>query len=140
MISCLPRNKNQAFNPFLSSNFTDIVFNLISNNGRYYNDEYADYLFAEKKFNVFNITDYKNNDFCWHENYILSISIDFLEPQDILFGLEEGQIFVLPCCIMNKYFREIFNENNILIGRYTINEKNIHEAKNNKQTKAKNHE
>ena len=105
MISCLPRNKNQAFNPFLSSNFTDIVFNLISNNGRYYNDEYADYLFAEKKFNVFNITDYKNNDFCWHENYILSISIDFLEPQDILFGLEEGQIFVLPCCIMNKDFK-----------------------------------
>ena len=118
-----PRTKVQAFNPFISSDMNDLVFSFTSNNGRYFNDEYANYIYDERKFNVFKTSDYKDTSFCWHENYILSISLDYLQIIDILFGLEEGQIFVVPCCIMNESFKKIFNQDNILIGRYINNEK-----------------
>ena len=70
-----PRTKVQAFNPFISSDMIDLVFSFTSNNGRYFNDEYANHIYDERKFNVFKTSDYKETSFCWHENYILSISL-----------------------------------------------------------------
>ena len=120
---CRPRSLNETFNPFINSNFTDISFSLSSNNGRWQNDEFADILYDEGRMNVFKISDFCNNkDFCWNDFNFLSINIDGIDIKDILLGLEEEQIFVLPCNILDKIFRDIFDEKNLLIGRYVNNE------------------
>lgn len=118
-----PTNIKTAYNPFNNNNFSDIVFSLSTNNGRFQSDEFADELYKEGNFNVFKIGKYNEEKFCWNEANFLSIPLDGFKIDELIFGLEEEQLFVVPCYKLDVNFRKVFNENNLLIGRYINGEK-----------------
>lgn len=125
MLSCIPRDKGITINPFTANDFIDITFNLATNNGRFIDDRFADCLYNESKLNVFKIFGYNDKSFCWNDANMFSISLDGITIIDIIYGLEENQLFVIPCNILDDNFKSIFNEKNLLLGRYINNEANL---------------
>ena len=91
-----PRNKYACINPYKVNDFSEIVWMLVTNNGRFNDAEYA-YKYNDNLIHVFNTNNYKDFSFDWDNAKLFSL--DKITPFEVVTGLEEGQVVVLKSII-----------------------------------------
>ena len=110
-----PRGTKEAPNPWNTPDFQDIVLRLISNNGRYENNQYADILYDSKLISVFKTNRYKDTGFDWKKSRLFSVN--HLSIDEIIYGLESEQIIAIPGSIIVKEFQQMFFKDSLIFIR-----------------------
>ena len=110
-----PVDKRVAPNPWNTQDFQDIVMRLISNNGRYENNQYADILYDSKLVSVFKTNRYKEDSFDWKKSRLFSV--DHLSIDDVIYGLESEQMIVVLRLHYYEHSQQMFFKDSLIFIR-----------------------